>query len=125
MTTLLRIASMSLAALAAVPSLGAQANRLDADVDRRVPQVVQKVVAWRRDIHAPAELPSREARAADLVAQHVRSLGIEGTAGVAPTGVVGVLRRRSSPRCGEDAGAARRDRQCGSRGSRAQGAHGC
>src|SRR3989449_5909577 len=92
MTTLLRIASMSLAALAAVPSLGAQANRLDADVDRRVPQVVEKVVAWRRDIHAHPELSNRETRTADLVAQHLRSLGIEVTTGVAHTGVVGVLR---------------------------------
>src|SRR6266702_30778 len=92
MTTLLRIASLSLAAFAAVPSLGAQANRLDADVDRRVPQVVEKVVAWRRDIHAHPELSNRETRTADLVAQHLRSLGIEVTTGVAHTGVVGVLR---------------------------------
>src|SRR2546422_8713909 len=92
MTTLLRIASMSLAALAAVPSLGAQANRLDADVDRRVPQVVEKVVAWRRDIHAHPELSNRETRTADLVAQHLRSLGIEVRTGVARTGVGGVLR---------------------------------
>src|SRR6266581_56213 len=92
MTTLLRIASMSLAAFAAVPSLGAQASRLDADVDRRVPQVVEKVVAWRRDIHAHPELSNRETRTADLVAQHLRSLGIEVTTGVAHTGVVGVLR---------------------------------
>src|SRR5437016_10957062 len=92
MTTLLRIASMSLAAFAAVPSLGAQASRLDADVDRRVPQVVEKVVAWRRDIHAHPERSNRETRTADLVAQHLRSLGIEVTTGVAHTGVVGVLR---------------------------------
>src|SRR5437016_12229214 len=92
MTTLLRIASMSLAAFAAVPSLGAQASRLDADVDRRVPQVVEKVVAWRRDIHAHPELSNRETRTADLVAQHLRSLGIEVTTGVAHTGVVGVLK---------------------------------
>src|SRR5713101_355326 len=92
MTTLLRIASMSLAAFAAVPSLSAQANRLDADVDRRVPLVVEKVVAWRRDIHAHPELSNRETRTADLVAQHLRSLGIEVTTGVAHSGVVGVLR---------------------------------
>src|SRR5229473_1858118 len=92
MTTLLRIASMSLAAFAAVPSLSAQANRLDADVDRRVPQVVEKVVAWRRDIHAHPELSNRETRTADIVAQHLRALGLEVRTGVAHTGVVGVLR---------------------------------
>src|SRR5260370_1170283 len=89
MTTLIRIASMSLAAFAAVPSLSAQASRLDAEVDRRVPLVVEKVVAWRRDIHAHPELSNRETRTADLVAQHLRSLGIEVTTGVAHTGVVG------------------------------------
>ncbi|HLQ69158.1 MAG TPA: amidohydrolase [Gemmatimonadales bacterium] len=92
MTTLLRIASMSLAAFAAVPSLSAQANRLDADVDRRVPQVVEKVVAWRRDIHAHPELSNRETRTADIVAQELRALGLEVRTGVAHTGVVGVLR---------------------------------
>ena len=92
MTTLLRIASMSLAAFAAVPSLSAQANRLDADVDRRVPQVVEKVVAWRRDIHAHPELSNRETRTADMVAQELRALGLEVRTGVAHTGVVGVLR---------------------------------
>ena len=92
MTTLLRIASMSLAAFAAVPSLSAQANRLDADVDRRVPQVVEKVVAWRRDIHAHPELSNRETRTADIVAQQLRALGLEVRTGVAHTGVVGVLR---------------------------------
>src|SRR3989449_9355112 len=92
MTILPRMASIFLAAFAVAPTLHAQANRLDADVDRRVPQVVEKVVAWRRDIHAHPELSNRETRTADLVAQHLRSLGIEVTTGVAHTGVVGVLR---------------------------------
>src|SRR5438034_2405955 len=94
MTILPRIAAIFLAAFAVAPTLHAQANRLDADVDRRVPQVVEKVVAWRRDIHAHPELSNRETRTADLVAQHLRSLGIEVTTGVAHTGVVGVLRGR-------------------------------
>src|SRR3989449_278690 len=92
MTILPRMASIFLAAFAVAPTLHAQANRLDADVDRRVPQVVEKVVAWRRDIHAHPELSNRETRTADLVAQHLRSLGIEVTTGVARTGVGGVLR---------------------------------
>src|SRR5207249_10727974 len=61
-------------------------------VDRRVPQVIEKVVAWRRDIHAHPELSNRETRTADLVAQHLRRLWIEVKTGVAHTGVVGVLR---------------------------------
>src|SRR5438093_5681342 len=79
-------------AVGAATSLHAQASRLDAEVDRRAAQVEGKVVAWRRDIHAPPELSNRETRTADLVAQHLRSLGIEVRTGVAHTGVVGVLR---------------------------------
>jgi amidohydrolase len=92
MTILPRIASISLAAFAVVPALHAQASRLDADIDRRVPLVVEKVVAWRRDIHAHPELSNRETRTADIVAQELRSLGLEVRTGVAHTGVVGVLR---------------------------------
>src|SRR5438874_3625767 len=80
-----------IASLSASP-LQAQASRLDADVDSRVPKVMNKVIAWRRDIHEHPELSNRETRTADLVAQHLRSLGIEVRTGVAHTGVVGVLR---------------------------------
>jgi len=62
------------------------------DVDRRVTEVMPKVIAWRRDIHANPELSNREVRTAALVAQHLRSLGLEVRTGVAHTGVVGVLR---------------------------------
>ena len=72
--------------------LQAQNSRLDALVDARAAQVAGKVVAWRRDIHEHPELSNRETRTADLVAQHLRSLGIEVRTGVAHTGVVGVLR---------------------------------
>jgi amidohydrolase len=88
----MRIALLPLIPLAFAGSLAAQASRLDADVDRRAAQVVGKVVAWRRDIHANPELSNRETRTGELVAQHLRSLGIEVRSGVAHTGVVGVLR---------------------------------
>ena len=86
------IALISAALLAPVAPLLAQASRLDAEADRRAAQVVGKVVAWRRDIHAHPELSNRETRTAELVAEHLRSLGIEVRTGVAHTGVVGVLR---------------------------------
>jgi len=78
--------------LVAVTSLHGQSSRLDSEVDRRAAQVQGKVVAWRRDIHAHPELSNRETRTADLVAQHLRSLGLEVRTGVAHTGVIGVLR---------------------------------
>src|SRR5467141_1533046 len=79
-------------ALGLATPLHAQSSRLDADVARRAPLVQGKVGAWRRDIHAHPELSNRETRTADLVAQHLRSLGLEVRTGVAHTGVVGVLR---------------------------------
>jgi amidohydrolase len=51
-----------------------------------------KVVAWRRDIHQNPELGNREVRTAKIVADHLRSLGIEVRENVAYTGVVGVLK---------------------------------
>jgi len=65
---------------------------LATEIDRRAAQIDTKVVAWRRDIHQNPELGNREVRTAKLVADHLRSLGIEVKTGVAHTGVVGVLR---------------------------------
>ena len=84
---------ISLAALLALPiPCLAQSTRLGAEIDRRSAQVAGKVLAWRRDIHQHPELSNRESRTAELVANHLRSLGMEVRTGVAHTGVVGVLR---------------------------------
>jgi amidohydrolase len=88
----MRIALLQVIAVFAASPLLAQSSRLDAEVNRRAAQVNGKVVAWRRDIHANPELSNRETRTAELVAQHLRSLGIEVRTGVAHTGLVGVLR---------------------------------
>jgi amidohydrolase len=63
-----------------------------AEIDRRAQLIASKVVGWRRDIHEHPELGNRETRTAKIVADHLRGLGIEVRAGVAHTGVVGVLR---------------------------------
>jgi amidohydrolase len=52
----------------------------------------QKTNAWREQVHRYPELGNREVKTARLVADHLRSLGIEVTEGVAKTGVVGLLR---------------------------------
>ena len=52
----------------------------------------EKVIEWRRDIHAHPELSNREFKTAEKVARHLRALGIEVQTGVAHTGVVGVLK---------------------------------
>ena len=64
----------------------------DAQLDPAIERVLPAVVDWRRDIHRNPELSNREVRTAEVVAAHLRSLGIEVRTGIAHTGVVGVLR---------------------------------
>ncbi|HEY0305834.1 MAG TPA: amidohydrolase [Longimicrobiales bacterium] len=73
-------------------SLQAQGSNLAAEFEKRAAQVQSKVVAWRRDIHQHPELGNQEVRTAKLVADHLRSLGMEVRTNVATTGVVGVLK---------------------------------
>ncbi len=82
------------AATAAVApaTLTAQDAALAERIDRYADEVEEQVIAWRRDIHQHPELGNREFRTAALVAEHLRSLGLEVTTEVAHTGVVGVLR---------------------------------
>ena len=61
-------------------------------ISAKIADLEAKVVAWRRDIHQNPELGNREVRTAKLVADHLRSLGIEVQEKVAHTGVVGILR---------------------------------
>ena len=72
-------------------SLSAVADVLNETIADEVAAVADRVVAWRRDIHANPELSNREFRTSELVAEHLHDLGIEVRTGVAHTGVVGVL----------------------------------
>ncbi len=79
--------------LATAPLAGAQqTNVLTPAIVAKIQALEPKVVAWRRDIHQHPELGNREFRTAKLVADHLRSLGIEVQEKVAHTGVVGILR---------------------------------
>lgn len=69
-----------------------QATELTDMADSLALQVQDKVVGWRRDIHQHPELGNREFRTAELIAEHLRALGMEVQAGIAHTGVVGILR---------------------------------
>lgn len=55
-------------------------------------KIEPKCIAWRRQIHESPELGNREFKTAKLIADHLRSLGIEVNEKVAHTGVVGILR---------------------------------
>lgn len=75
-----------------------ETDELEATVDALAAGIEDQVVTWRRDIHQHPELSNREFRTAKLVADHLRQLNLEVTTGVAHTGVVGILRGRSSER---------------------------
>ncbi len=76
---------MSLATLAQKPDFRKQ-------VALSATNLNQKVIEWRRDIHANPELGNQEKRTAAIVAKHLQSLGMEVKTGVAHTGVVGILK---------------------------------
>src|SRR6187397_1497948 len=78
--------------LAALLPLSAFSQPESDKVAQMADKLDQKVIAWRRDIHEHPELGNREKRTAELVANHLRSLGLEVTTGVATTGVVGILK---------------------------------
>ncbi len=65
---------------------------LQKKVDAAAVTVDSKVIAWRRHIHQYPELSNRETKTAAYVAEHLRSLGLEVTTGVAHTGVVALLK---------------------------------
>ncbi|MCW5579741.1 MAG: amidohydrolase [Luteimonas sp.] len=71
------------------PAVSAQStDRVDAGARA----LQSKVVAWRRDLHAHPELGNAETRTAQVVADHLRSLGLDPRTGIGATGVAAVLR---------------------------------
>lgn len=70
----------------------AQNDALKAKVGQGADKIEAKVIAWRRDFHEHPELGNREFRTAEIVAKHLKGLGMEVKTGVAKTGVVGILK---------------------------------
>ncbi|SEF74244.1 amidohydrolase [Algoriphagus boritolerans] len=67
-------------------------TKLRPEIDKKATAIEDKVIEWRRDIHQNPELGNNEIRTAKMVADHLRSLGIDVQEGVAVTGVVGILK---------------------------------
>ena len=86
----LAVPALLLSAALAAQDPPAPAERADVAAAARALQ--DKVIAWRRDIHQHPELGNREFRTAEVVAGHLRSLGLEPETGIAHTGVTAVLR---------------------------------
>ncbi len=61
-------------------------------IESKLPTVMPKVVAWRRDLHEHPELGGQETRTAAIVAAHLKQLGIAVETQKGMTGVVGVLK---------------------------------
>ena len=60
----------------------------------RIAALAPEMTAWRRDFHAHPEIGFEEVRTSRLVAERLRSWGIEVHEGIGRTGVVGVLHGR-------------------------------
>ena len=84
------IIAMTLVAVA--PARAQRPDPLTAEIDRRAGALAAKVTEWRHDIHRNPELSNQEVRTSKLVADHLRSLGIQVRTGVGGNGVVGVLK---------------------------------
>ena len=63
-----------------------------ADLEPQIKAVDAKVITWRRDFHQNPELSNRETRTSEVVAKHLRSLGLDVETGIAKTGVVALLK---------------------------------
>ncbi|MBL0307363.1 MAG: amidohydrolase [Chitinophagaceae bacterium] len=55
-------------------------------------KIEAKCINWRRDFHQHPELGNSEFRTAKIIADHLRSLGIEVKENIGKTGVVGILK---------------------------------
>src|SRR5258708_38413199 len=69
-----------------------ESDRLKSDIDELVPDMV----ALRRDLHQHPELAFEEVRTSGIVAQRLRTMGLEVQTGIAKTAVVGLLRGEAS-----------------------------
>jgi amidohydrolase len=87
------VKKLSLFLLCSITVTAIQAQKdWSAAIQSAVTKIEPKCIAWRRQVHQNPELGNREFKTAKLIADHLRSLGIEVKEGVAHTGVVGVLR---------------------------------
>jgi amidohydrolase len=78
-------------ALLLITICSAQKNNYAAAIDAAADKISPQTIAWRRDFHQHPELGNHETRTSKIIADHLRSLGLEVKEGVGKTGVVGIL----------------------------------
>jgi amidohydrolase len=62
-------------------------------------KIEPQCISWRRDFHQHPELSNREVRTSKIIADYLRSLGLEVQEGVAKTGVVAILKGANPGPC--------------------------
>jgi amidohydrolase len=70
----------------------AQNDALKQKAATKADAIEKKIIDWRRDFHEHPELGNQEFRSAEIIAKHLKSLGIDVKTSVAKTGVVGILK---------------------------------
>ena len=89
----MRLFSIVICSVFAVAAMPCPAQEGERDVVATAAAALQdKVVAWRRDLHRHPELGNHETRTAQLVADHLRALGMAPRTGIGGTGVAAVLK---------------------------------
>lgn len=68
------------------------ANPTTQQIDAAAAKILPKVVEWRRHLHQNPELSNHEFKTSKMVADYLKSLGLEVRTGIAKTGVVGILK---------------------------------
>jgi amidohydrolase len=69
----------------------AQTKNSRAKIDAAADKIESQTISWRRDFHEHPELSNREFRTSKIIADYLRSLGLDVKEGIAKTGVVAIL----------------------------------
>lgn len=78
--------------LAVAPALAQTNAALQSKLDQQAKDIEPRLIEWRRNFHAHPELSNREVKTGQLIADFLKSLGLEVTYPVAKTGVVAILK---------------------------------
>jgi len=89
--TVLGAFALPAAALATDPATPGDSARLDRRIDEETERLAPQIIALRHQVHQNPELGYREEKTAELVAAHLRRLGLQVKTGVAKTGVTAIL----------------------------------
>jgi len=87
---LIAVISILISILIIQPAM-AQSSEIEKTFADKADKINDKVIEWRRYFHQNPELSNREFNTSKKIAEHLTSLGIKVTTGVAKTGVVGIL----------------------------------